>query len=290
VIKLLKVKRVRAKVRWRFPTLVMRSYQLALTHIFNEVQADFLTWLEPRLRSLLAQARLELGHDSSVDQLKLLLEGLTLKLALPKNIDLKLMLINIGQKVSKWNDREWRAILRKVVGVDVNLREPWLATRLDLFADENLKLINDLADKVKSDVEKIVRQGVVTNLRYEEIAKQLTNKLGMTKTHARLIARDQVNKFNGQLTMVRQKDMGIRYYSWETADDARVRGTHGEKQDKHNVLDGVWCDWSDPTKYSSDQGATWNSRESIRAFVGIPGQDYQCRCWAKPIFEEESRQ
>lgn len=42
------------------------------------------------------------------------------------------------------------------------------------------------------------------------------------------------------------------------------------------------CKYSDPTVYSDDGGKTWKKRSTIGAFIGKPGEDYQCRCLALP--------
>jgi SPP1 gp7 family putative phage head morphogenesis protein len=132
-----------------------------------------------------------------------------------------------------------------------------------------------------------VRRGVATGRRHEEIMRELEDGYAVPKRRARLIARDQVSKLNADLAQSRQRDVGIEYYYWETSSDERVRGSRGEiKAGRHDVLDGKLCRWDDPSVYSDDEGRTWRSRTAIGAYVGHPGEDYQCRCWARPKFDQ----
>ena len=48
----------------------------------------------------------------------------------------------------------------------------------------------------------------------------------LTEYQARRICRDQVNKGIGQLTEVRQRQMGVSRYRWQSSEDQRVRATH----------------------------------------------------------------
>ena len=106
--------------------------------------------------------------------------------------------------------------------------------------------------------------------RAEEIAKDIfgagKNELGKVsrlkaaQNRANLIARDQINKLNGQVNAIRQQNVGITHYIWRTADDDRVRPTHNARDDKKFAWD----------KPPSD---------------GHPGEPINCRCYAEPVFD-----
>lgn len=98
-----------------------------------------------------------------------------------------------------------------------------------------------------------------------------------TRNRARLIARDQVGKLNGELQQQRQADLGIERYIWRTVGDNAVRPSHA-------AMDGETCRWDDPTVYLS--GSRWANRSSIGGVEEHPGQDYQCRCSADADFSE----
>ncbi len=43
--------------------------------------------------------------------------------------------------------------------------------------------------------------------------------------------------------------------------------------------------WDDNNVYSADKGKTWKKRTS-KMFIGIPGEDIQCRCSSAPFFDD----
>ncbi len=67
---------------------------------------------------------------------------------------------------------------------------------------------------------------------------------------------------DGDLTRERQRGMGLKRYTWRTSQDERVR-------ESHRIKEGKEFDWTKPP-----------------ADTGHPGQDFQCRCTAEPIFTE----
>ena len=89
----------------------------------------------------------------------------------------------------------------------------------------------------------------------------------MTKRKAALLARDQVNRLNGQLDQHRQAQMGVTRYVWRTMEDDRVRPKHADQ-------DGKVHSWDKPPKVGA-KGERFH-----------PTQDYNCRCYAEPVLED----
>lgn len=104
-----------------------------------------------------------------------------------------------------------------------------------------------------------VEKGFAQGMRSEQLAKLVQEQAGVTKSRAKLIARDQIGKMNSEFSRIRQQSLGITAYTWRTAQDERVRDEHAE-------LDGRTFSWSDPPS------------------EGHPGTAIQCRCIAEPVF------
>ena len=155
------------------------------------------------------------------------------------------------------------------LGVDLSAalgREPWLQDQMTSFTRQNVGLIQDLATETASRVEKVIWQGTTGGLRVEEIARQVRLAMDTSKTRAAFIARDQVAKFNGQLTRERHIDAGLNEYEWSTSQDARVRHRHAQ-------LHGTIQKWTKPPIVASGKGGPRRAH---------PGEDYGCRCAAIP--------
>lgn len=185
--------------------------------------------------------------------------------------------MDIGQKTNKWNDTQWRKVMKAVVGIELFRGEPWLQDVLKDFTAQNVNLVTKLSHDVAGNVQDTIVRGFRQGRRHEQISKELFDiDKGVFKTaetRAKLIARDQVSKFNGQLTMSRQKEVGITRYTWVTAGDERVRASH-------RIMNDRVCRWDDASVYWD--GESWVGRDGVEEH---PGQDIQCRCYAEPVFD-----
>jgi len=151
----------------------------------------------------------------------------------------------------------------------------WLSVEIRSWARENANLIESIPEQMLTQVEGIAQRGLRGGVSGRDIAKEIRGRFGVTESRARLIARDQVSKLNGQITKARNERLGVDMYIWRTSEDERVR-------ESHRVMNGRLCRWDDATVYSDDGGETWMSRSSIGGYEGHVGEDYQCRCGSSP--------
>lgn len=175
-------------------------------------------------------------------------------------------LADIATGVSEEVSQHQRTEMIRQVGVSLPARsERGLGSLTDAFTHENVALIQSVPGQYLDQVQAAVHSAMSAGMRHEDLAKILTTKLGVAENRAKVIARDQVSKFNGRLTQVRQENMGIVSYIWHTVQDQRVREAHSER-------DGETFDWSDPPGEPDDPGD-----------FGHPGQAINCRCFAEGI-------
>lgn len=184
--------------------------------------------------------------------------------------------------INPFNLKQWRKIVTHSLGIRLLIKEPWLNPMIDSFVSGNVALITKLQGDTIADIKNIIIRGVNQGKTAKDIEREIlagTNlekgRFKKTRTRARLIARDQVNKLNGQLQMQRQTDLGITKFMWITERDEKVRKTH-------SPLDSKTCSWEDSTIYF--QGGRKRSRDGIGATFAQPGQDINCRCSGSPIF------
>ncbi|EKA7106842.1 hypothetical protein OL205_000747 [Salmonella enterica] len=144
------------------------------------------------------------------------------------------------------------------------------------------KAVNDNVDRITSihtnfihDIGAAIFDNMKDGGRHENLIDLIKERGEVTRNRARFIARDQTSKLNADLTEARNVALGLDLYEWGGTGDERERDTHF-------VLNHMLCKYSDPTVYSDDGGKTWKKRSTIGAFIGKPGEDYQCRCLALP--------
>ena len=183
-----------------------------------------------------------------------------------------------GVEIAVFNKRQFNKTVDNVLGVDIFVEEPWLEGQLDIFASQNAELITGMTDDELKRVSGIVQRGLQEGSSYSSIEENIYETFGITRRKARLIARDQTSKLNASLTKLRQQELGITEYVWQTSGDERVRKTH-------RPLDGKICRWDDPTVYKNEKNGKWLKRSSIGGTNVHVGVDINCRCQALPEIE-----
>ena len=128
---------------------------------------------------------------------------------------------------------------------------------------ENIALIKSIASEYLSDVEGLVMRSVTQGRNLGDLTDELTQRYGITKRRAALIARDQNNKATSTINKVRQRQLGITQAKWMHSHAGKhPRPSHVAASgktydiDKGMYLDGEWL---------------------------LPGQAINCRCTSKSI-------
>lgn len=286
-----KSKRIPRVPKFRNIKFLERQYSAMIMQYVSLFKKEF----EDHVLSYLSQISLSAQsegltlRDSWDDTLEQLMTTFNIGLTKATNFnqlqnDLRIIASNVNQN----NSEQLSQVIRKMFNIDLLAHEPWLKSTMNSFVKEGVSLITNISQKTQNDLTGLIQRDIKLGKRFETIKKEImgTNlKPGVfdkLSTRAELIARDQVGKLNGQMSRMRQKDIGIEFYVWRTSGDERVRQSHA-------VLDGKYCSWNDDTVYADTlQDAIdgkWKKRNSIGAFIGQPGQDYQCRCYAEPVFD-----
>lgn len=187
----------------------------------------------------------------------------------------------LSERVLEYNTKEFANAVHKTLGIDITQdyymgdfykKEigEWVSTNVDLIKS----VPNDMLDRMKSDM----YDGFMNGMRSEEIADSLMHDYNITESKAKFIARDQLAKLSSGITRAQQEDAGISEYVWSTSMDERVRKGH-------EILEGKKFKWSEPPEILE-----WSEKEGWRHTGRYchPGQDYNCRCVALPVFDSQT--
>lgn len=254
------------------PRRFERALQKVLLSVVQVIADDLRRRLIPQLHSMVSErAELETRNVSDrqdvsiarrVAELIAATQASTSGILTPEQIEREI--IDAGVDMSSWNQEQVQRAFNIALGVQIFQDEPYLQEALESYTAETTALIKDVSTQFTNQTERTVLQGLRQGLRHEEIAKQVLGQKGsrfaVAKNRAKLIGRDQMNKLNGKLTELRQKNAGINEYIWRTVGDDRVRPSHRE-------LKGKTFSWDEPPS------------------VGHPGEDVNCRCYAEPVFD-----
>lgn len=279
-----KLKRIKRPDTWLYPHSANRQYTAALYEYTFFIRKTITEQLLPKIPSMLFSATMpypdpivtdgiignEIKTDDFIDFLNATMNYIKILLT-PKEEQTIQKAKKFGIDIAIFNEKQYQKTIQSSLGIDVFLEEPWLKNQLELFANQNAQLINNLTDNELYRVSGIVQRGLQEGVTYDDIAKDIQQSFGITRRHAKLIARDQTTKLNGSLTKLRQQNLGVTQYRWMTAGDERVRKSH-------RVLDGKICRWDDSTVYLNEQNGKWEKRSKIGGTEVNPSQDVNCRC------------
>lgn len=179
----------------------------------------------------------------------------------------------LAESTERMVNREWKKAVRSTLGIDLMedyYKGEFFRDAFPRWVEENVALIKTIPQESLGKMRRITLEGYKNGESTTSILKKIQAEYGMDKRHARLIARDQTAKLNSQITSQRMRDAGVREYIWRTAKDSRVRDSHRELEGKRFRLD-------DPPVVDEKTGRRCH-----------PGEDYQCRCIKRAIFDWET--
>lgn len=244
------------------------QYNAELQSLTREVKKDIDEQLVPLLR------KLEPEYTADADWFGLItnkLEELVAKWSSPTFRDIA------NQVASKFvvsadnvNEKKTKAQF----GVDIYSTDPQMSQVIESAIYDNTKLISTIPAQYLGQVESIVMTNVRAGNRSSGMVKALQQQFGVTQRRAKTIARDQTAKVNGDLNKKRQQVAGFEYFQWVTSNDERVRDRHEDIAEKVTEYGKGIYRWDNPPL--SDKGIPI-----------IPGQDFQCRCTARPVNQRE---
>lgn len=162
------------------------------------------------------------------------------------------------------NTRRNGSFAINLYGGDTELQE-----YLKAAAYQNSRLIQSIPSQYLEQVQNIVMTNMRNGMRPSYIEQQLVKQFGVTERRAKLIARDQHSKIQGDMTRIRQTNSGIEYFRWVTAHDERVRHSHVEVSKRDvGYGEGVF---------------KWSDLPVVDGVPTFPGQPINCRCVARPV-------
>lgn len=157
------------------------------------------------------------------------------------------------------------------VGIDLYGGNQELQDYMSAAAFQNANLIKSIPVQYLEQVQNIVVGNMRQGMRPSYIEQQLVKQFGVTTRRAKLIARDQTSKIQGEMNRIRQVNSGLEYFQWVTSHDERVRHSHTVAGDKVTAYGkGVY---------------KWSDLPIVDGVPTFPGQPINCRCIAKPVTE-----
>ena len=251
--------------KWLYPSNAERIYERQLVKLFKELNNKTKDLLYPQLEYLVSQANSTRPDDKNL-RLDLSLENnikeIYNKTQLSYDSTINPVVNNVtfeqAERISSYNKEQLIKVIYSAVQVNPFLSEPYLESQIKIFQAYNASLITKLSKEQAEKMQEILFRNLSAGQGVKAIKKEIEKTFDISENRARVIARDQTNKFNGNLAELRQKEVGISQYRWSTSLDERVRYTH-------RLNEGKVFSWDNPP-----------------ASTGHPGTQIRCRCTAQP--------
>ena len=165
------------------------------------------------------------------------------------------------------NGRQIYEMLRGNIGGGVGLK-------INQLVHENSGLIKSLPQRIAGTINHHIYMQFTQGVRSETIMEQIRPYMhGAKEYQIQRLARTEVAKADTAITEVRALDLGLNWYVWKSAHDARVRKSH-------KLMNDVLVQWNDPPSPELLVGEKFEGRYPA-------GGVFNCRCVALPLVRVE---
>lgn len=120
--------------------------------------------------------------------------------------------------------------------------------------------------ELRSNIKKATFKGV----RYGAAIRAIQDSYGVSSSKAKFLARQETSLLMAKYKQTRYKDAGVTAYIWGCVSGSKLHPV----RPAHKKLEGKRFSWDTPP-ITSEPG------QAVRR--NNPGQDYNCRCFARPI-------
>lgn len=136
---------------------------------------------------------------------------------------------------------------------------------------KNMRLyVKDFTEKEIVRLRKQIEKNAVSGKRYENLVKDIQESYNVTQNKAKFLARQETSLLMTKFKEIRYTDAGVKEYIWGC-----VAGSKNHPvRPWHKALEGKTFSWNHPP-------VTTKPGEPVRR--NNPGQDYNCRCFARPV-------
>lgn len=178
-------------------------------------------------------------------------------------------------KVEQSVRNKWRGAVLSATGVDLQtmLGPDDVRDTLDAYLRWNVDLVSDVSAQIKRRISDAVFSGLTQRKPAREVAKEISDAVGMGRKRALNIASDQLSKLSGSLADERRREAGLSEWEW----------LHGGKihyRPDHLARDGFYY-----TDDPANVGKRVNGKEvrSPPERGDRPGQKPFCSCRGRSV-------
>lgn len=141
--------------------------------------------------------------------------------------------------MERWHRSKWVAGLTPTgVNLGTLLGPEDVQQTLETTIQNNVSLVRSISSEARTRIEGIVFRGFTNRTPAAEIAREISEAVGMSRTRARGIAIDQTTKLSAQLDTERFLQAGLDEFEWLHSGKLHFRPWHRQRNGKRFKLHG----------------------------------------------------
>ena len=185
------------------------------------------------------------------------------------------LVVKVGRMTSKHVSTEWKKGVDKTFRVDSggDVDAALFSVLLSRFNADVKTRMADMKNVMTNRITTVLTDAYSAGENMTNAFRRLSRELSRLRRRAGMEARDIIGNLSSGMERETGEHYGSGAYVWCTRRDDRVR-------ECHRTLDGRIFRWNNPPEmwYRTRAGIVWTGRRCN------PGEDYGCRCVAKPVY------
>jgi len=244
------------------------------TNLFRSTYAHVIAaWTDalPRINAAYEQSLSELVTDAPAD-VRAEIDGAA------EQVNRLLLLLTPGLrdwalKVERWDRQKFIGAVLSATSVDLSavIGPEDARQTVEATIEWNVSLVRDVSDQARQRISNTVFDGLRNRTPAREVAKELSEKVGMSRRRALAVSSDQLSKLTSSLADERRRAAGITAWEWVHSRKAHPRSQHVARNGNY---------YSD---VAADVGKVLNGKALLAPPEDRPGQLPWCGCRSRSV-------
>lgn len=130
--------------------------------------------------------------------------------------------------------QKWRGAVLAATKVDLStvIGPEGARIALETAVERNVALVASVSEQTRTKIAAEVFSGLTERRPVRDVAKALSEAVGMSRRRALNIASDQASKLGAQLNVERAREAGLTHYQWMSSHKAHARPEHAARDGK----------------------------------------------------------
>lgn len=143
-------------------------------------------------------------------------------------------------RIERWQRGKWIGAVKTATSIDLTtiISPDGVSETIEAFLSRNTALITNVSDELRGRVADTVLRNFQARASARDMAREVSQAVGLSRKRALRIASDQNAKLSAALDRDRQQEAGLERFRWQHSGKLHPR-------DEHVARDGIVYAWDD---------------------------------------------